>query len=81
MRADSSEFPVILTDSPPAFELRRADPKAAPEGVTYAGIVRLPNGEVWGIHAYVPEGEKRFIGGVFAVDPEALGEAAAEKAA
>lgn len=72
MRADSSDFPVALIEMTPGFELRKAVAGKVPEGITYAGIVRTPDGETYGIHARVEElddGHKRFVGGLFRVEP------------
>ena len=71
MRPDITDVPAVLTDAQPQFQLRKADPKDVPEGVTYAGIVRTPDGEHFGIHARVVEledGHKEFMGGLFRVD-------------
>jgi len=71
MRPDVIDVPAVLTDAPPAFRLRKADPNGVPNGVTYAGIIRTPDGETFGIHARVVEledGHKEFVGGLFRVD-------------
>lgn len=60
----------VWKESLPAFQMRKADPAGVPSGVTYAGIIRTPDG-TFGIHAYVRElddGHKEFIGGLFRVD-------------
>jgi len=70
MRPHVIDVPAVLTDAPPAFQLRKADPADVPAGVTYAGIVRTPDGS-YGIHARVVEledGHKEFVGGLFRVD-------------
>jgi len=66
-----AESGTVLKELLPGFEMRKADPKTAPAGVTYAGIVRTPDGQSYGIHARVVElggGHKGFVGGLFRID-------------
>lgn len=74
MRPDVSDVPAVLKEVPPGFQLRRADPEKVPAGVEYAGIVRTPEGDAYGIHARVVEldgGHKEFVGLLYRMDPEA----------
>lgn len=73
--------PQLPDTGPPAeplnyggFRLWRIDPKNAdqhPDGATYAGIVRLPDGRYFGINATISErkGQRYFEGGAYPCEP------------
>lgn len=59
-----------------AFRMKRAEKGDAPPGITHVGVIRIPTGDEYAIHARVVERGKarEFVGSVYACEGADFGD-------